>query len=273
MVSGTLPQFSTDLEHGGRWTSLRLGGREWLWHRDDPARDLVSPGDAFVDAGGLEECVPTVRGTPDHGSVWSRAWRSVGDEDVVDSGSFLLRRRISAGLDEVTAMYRLEADPGYRFIWTAHALLDLQVGARIELAAELPVRLYPESASLLEVDWPPGWPSLVDRWPRPFGLAIGELGPDDGTAIGATVLDTPTVDVIDGGQQLRMRVEAEPNVPVSISIWRNLGGFPPGSPYRSVGVEPMLGRVFDLADAGPDDAVTVPASGYVAWTLYLEGSR
>src|SRR5581483_10582739 len=61
VVTATKAPYRTDLEHGGRWTSLRLGGREWLWQRADPARAGVAPGDAFVDAGGLEECVPTVR--------------------------------------------------------------------------------------------------------------------------------------------------------------------------------------------------------------------
>jgi hypothetical protein len=57
--------------------------------------------------------------------------------------------------------------------------------------------------------------------------------------------------------------------PVSIALWRNLGGFPAQHPYRSTGVEPMLGRVFDLAEAGPDDAARVPASGEVRWRLTL----
>ncbi|MCQ8193297.1 hypothetical protein [Streptomyces rugosispiralis] len=51
----------TDPAHGGRWTSLRADGHEWLWRRPAPERERVSPGDAFVDAGGLEECVPTVK--------------------------------------------------------------------------------------------------------------------------------------------------------------------------------------------------------------------
>jgi hypothetical protein len=58
-----------------------------------------------------------------------------------------------------------------------------------------------------------------------------------------------------------------------VAIWRNLGGFPPGAPYRSIGVEPMLGAVFDLAEAsGPQDAVTVSASGEVAWDLMITGT-
>ncbi|MFD5407789.1 hypothetical protein [Streptomyces griseorubiginosus] len=54
--------FTTDPAHDRRWTSLRDGHREWLRHRPDLARQRVAPGDAFVDAGGLEECVLTVRG-------------------------------------------------------------------------------------------------------------------------------------------------------------------------------------------------------------------
>jgi hypothetical protein len=124
----------TDPTHGGRWTSLRSAGREWLWHRPDPARRAVRPGDAFVDAGGLEECIPTVRGVPD---------------------------------------------------------------------------------------------------------------------------------------TLSLSLHTDSEVPVSVALWRNLRGFPTEAPYRSIGVEPMLGAVFDLAEAGPGDAVTVPADGELRWELVL----
>jgi len=59
-------------------------------------------------------------------------------------------------------------------------------------------------------------------------------------------------------------------MPASVALWRNLGGFPAGRPYRSIGVEPMLGSVFDLAEARqPDDAVTVPRAGWVEWELEI----
>ncbi|WP_285687936.1 hypothetical protein [Actinoplanes sp. NBRC 103695] len=48
---------TTDPALGGRWTSLRAAGRDWLWHRPDPARSRGRPGDSFVDAGGVEECL------------------------------------------------------------------------------------------------------------------------------------------------------------------------------------------------------------------------
>jgi hypothetical protein len=272
MVTGTLASVRTDLEHGGRWTSLRLSGREWLWQRADPNRAAVRPGDAFVDAGGLEECVATVRGIPDHGAAWSRPWRRDGIEDIVECGDFVLRRQLRASANTARASYRLQAAPGYRFVWAAHALLDLGVGGQIVLPEGASVRLYPEAAPLLRTEWPSGAPYVAGVWPAPGGLELAQLGPDDGSAVGASVLDVDRVEVLDAGDRLRMRVEAGPEVPVSVAIWRNLGGFPAGAPYRSVGVEPMLGRVFDLETADDEDAVTVPAGGEVEWTLHLDGS-
>ncbi|HEY3630496.1 MAG TPA: hypothetical protein VGL21_06330 [Jatrophihabitantaceae bacterium] len=240
----------TDLACGGRWMSLRLAGREWLWSRSDPDRAGVRPGDAFVDAGGLEECVPTVRGAPDHGTAWSRPWRRVGADEVAECGDFVLRRRLRVSAS-VTASYRLEAAPGFRFVWAAHALLDVSPAARVELPPGAPTRIYPDDG-----------PSYVDdAWPAG---GLDQLGPDDGTAVGAVVVGPSAVRVHDG-ERLELRVHADQ--PTSIALWRNLAGWPVEQPYRSIGVEPMLGAVFDLATAGPGDAATVPANGFVAWEL------
>lgn len=266
------PLVRTDLDLGGRWTSLRVAGREWLWRRNDPARATVSTGDPFIDAGGLEECIPTVRGTPDHGLAWSRRWRRVGDTHTVDCDDFVLARRIELTGDGVIADYQLTARPGYRFLWAAHALLDLHVGAAISVSDGSPVRLYREAAPVVDFQWPASAPSVVGEWPQPGGLPLSVLGPDDGTAVGASILGADKVEVIDGPDRLRMRIDADPGVPVSIGLWRNLGGFPPGDPYRSIGVEPMLGTVFDLADAGPGEAVVVPPDGSVRWRLRITGS-
>jgi hypothetical protein len=289
-----LPHVSVDLGHGGRWTSLCLGGREWLWHRDEPRRAHVTPGDPFADAGGLEECVPTVRGRPDHGSVWSRAWRDVGDGSAeAHCRDFTLRRRIVTSGRGVSARYRLSADPGYRFVWAAHALLDVSADATLRVPGSPSVRLYPEAAAAVASafagrPWPPGAPFVTVAWPGPDGLRLDRLGPDDGTAVGAIVVGCAEVTVRDGGGPgLRMRLNADgvppasaasmgmaaasPALPASVALWRNLGGFPDGRPYRSIGVEPMLGSVFDLAEAKePGDAVTVPAGGSVDWELEIE---
>lgn len=272
MVSGTPAEppppgpalaVTTDLARGGRWASLRAGGREWLWRRDEPRRPLVAPGDAFADAGGLEECVPTVRGAPDHGDAWSRPWRRDGGEEYVDCPDFRLSRRIVAEADTLVADYRLMATSGYRFLWAAHALLDVSPRAALGIRHGAPTRLYPgDGTHWIEGAWPAG---------PVGGPPLDRLGPDDGTAVGAVVC-APEVSVRDGRDTLRLAVEAE-GQPVSIALWRNLGGFPAGAPYRSVGVEPMLGRVFDLAAAGEDDAARVPGSGEARWRLTVKAGR
>ncbi|MFE6489119.1 hypothetical protein ACFVGN_40175 [Streptomyces sp. NPDC057757] len=263
MVSTTrLPvRATTDPDHGGRWTSLTAGGREWLWHRDEPRRRTVRPGDPFADAGGLEECVPTVRGLPDHGDAWSRPWRRAGETDLVECPDFRLTRRIGERGDALVVDYLLAAEPGYRFVWAAHALLDLTPAARIGVTGPAVTRLYPDGGDR----WAAG------DWPRVDGVPLDRLGPDDGSAVGAVVL-TPRVSVYDGADSLHLSVEAE-GQPVAVALWRNLGGFPEGTPYRSVGVEPMLGRVFDRAAAHEDDTAVVPRTGEVAWRLTVTATR
>jgi hypothetical protein len=267
----------TDPAHGGRWTSLRADGREWLWHRHVPERDKAVPGDAFVDAGGLEECLPTVRGRPDHGDAWSRPWTRDGDTDRVHCDSFTLSRTIRATRDGAEADYTLTAEPGFRFLWAAHALLDLSPDATLHMSRGAATRLFPEAAPLLKEPWPAGAPWIEGAWPTPRGPALDRLGPDDGTAVGA-VVDTHLCCVHDGTHRLALSLRVHdqppaghpaPGQPVSIALWRNLGGFPQPDPYRSTGVEPMLGRVFDLADAGPEDAAQVPATGRLRWRLTL----
>lgn len=251
----------TDPALGGRWTSLRAGGREWLWHRTEPRRAAVLPGDGFADAGGIEECLPTVRGVPDHGEAWSRAWQADGDTASVRCPDFRLTRRLrNLPGGAVVADYRLAAAPGYRFVWAAHALLDVSPQGRVVLPEGTPCRLYPDGGSRWEAF---GWPAApCARFDR--------LGPDDGTALGAIAAASGAA-VHDGAGTLRFALDA-PGQPVSVALWRNLGGFPEPAPYRSIGVEPMLGRVFDLAAAGERDAARVPDSGEVRWRLTITGS-
>lgn len=248
---------STDRAHGGRWTSLRAGGREWLWRRAEPRRPLARPGDAFADAGGLEECVPTVRGAPDHGDAWSRPWSRDGDEEWVDCPDFRLARRIRTEADTLVADYRLTAAPSYRFLWAAHALLNASPHATLAIPVGAPTRLYPDDGAR--------W--IAGDWPLVADVPLDRLGPDDGTAVGA-VVTTPQVSLRDGRDTVRLSIEA-PGQPVSVALWRNLGGFPATAPYRSIGVEPMLGRVFDLSAAGEADAARVPASGDARWRLTI----
>ncbi|GAB3810051.1 hypothetical protein [Kribbella italica] len=259
MVSAAV---GVDLTDGGRWNSLRLAGREWLWSGPGLASGPRTGDIAFTDAGGLDECFPTVRGTPDHGGLWNQVWSADGEWDVVRWGEAELRRRMNGGerppgvvdgpTGVVWADYLLTAPAGYRFVWAAHALLDCAVGAVVEVPEGTGCRLYPDDGPWVEGSW---------------SASLGTYGPTDGTAVGA-VLETPSACVRDRGQELTFALSC-PGQPVSTALWRNLGGFPVGAPYRSLGVEPMLGRVFGLDEAGPGDAAVVPAGGELAWRLVV----
>lgn len=264
--------FDVKLEQGGRWTSLTGGGREWLWSRHDPARLTVETGAAFVEAGGVEECLPTVRGTPDHGEVWTRAWRRENRDDVVEGTDFALRRRITRRAGAVVATYHLTAAPGFRFLWAAHAALDLSNEALLEAPSRTPTRVYAEAAPIVGSAWAAGMPAMVGQWPEPLGLPLSRLGGErDGTAINA-VLRCRAVRVKDGPDLLRMRIDVD-NQPVGVGLWRNLGGHPKRAPYRSIAILPMLGTVLDLDEAGPAEAAVVPASGEVTWRLVISAGR
>ncbi|MGW2767928.1 hypothetical protein [Streptomyces sp. NPDC001275] len=264
---------ATDPSHGGRWTSLVGAGREWLWHRPDPSRHTVQPGDVFVDAGGLEECIPTIRGIPDHGDAWSRPWKRAGHAEVVHCPDFVLQRRIRHQPGGLRATYLLSAVPGYRLLWAAHALLAVTPKARLTAPSGTATRVFPEAAELIDEPWPHNTPYLTGEWPTPLGLPLHRLGPDDDTAVGAILTDCPDVTVTDGPDTLRLTLHTEADVPLSVALWRNLRGYPAGAPYRSIGVEPMLGAVFDLAQAGPDDTAVVPASGELRWELEITATR
>ncbi|GAA3618490.1 hypothetical protein [Microlunatus ginsengisoli] len=253
----------TDPDHGGRWTSLRTADREWLWTNPDPAvagaRLGVAPGAPFVDAGGAEECFPTVRGKPDHGDAWTRRWQSAGATDCVRvEGSGTLTRRATPADDALRLDYTIEGTPGTRFLHAVHVLLEVGPRARLEV---------PGTQVAVVLD-----PAPV-RQPWPAG-GLDRLGPDDGTAVCVLLPGCRTATVIDGDHALRLEWDA-PAQPDSCSLllWRNLRGWPSGRPYRSIGVEPMVGRAADLAAAGPDDAARLDVPGRFGWTLRLTALR
>lgn len=270
--------WSVDLDRGGRWTSLSTAdlttpdlstpGREWLWTNPDPAiaaeratvrADLTdNPADdgepAFVDAGGGEECWPTVRGEPDHGAAWSRTWSGHrSDATIAVPGVGSLRRRIT-GTEMLEVAYEITGAPGTGFLHALHLLLDVAPTARLLVPGTPAVRV-------LDSDRPDRrWPDGLDR-----------LGPDDGTAICALLPGTSSATVVDGRHALRLSWQSSDQPEhTSLLLWRNLRGWPAPNPYRSIGIEPMLGRAADQETAAADALARVGLGGRTEWTLRIE---
>lgn len=249
---------SSDPNHGGRWTSLRAGEREWLWTNPDPTiarqRLSVTPAAAFVDAGGVEECFPTVRGQPDHGDAWTRPWSSDGSRmNVVEVPGYGRLSRLITNSNQLRIDYRLSGRPGTEFLHAVHALLDLSPRATLSVPAG-------RAVTVLDVPDP-------DRiWPD----RLQKLGPDDGTAICVLIPDCSQATVTDGDHALHLAWDAPGQSQLcSLLFWRNLRGWPTDRPYRSIGVEPMVGRAADLTTAAPADRARIGPSGVFAWTLTI----
>jgi hypothetical protein len=238
-----------DLAHGGRWTSLRTPEREWLWGNPDPAvaraRATVTPGAEFVDAGGVEECLPTVRGEPDHGAVWSRPWSDGG----VTADGFRLERRMRVD-GPLTVDYTITGPPHAPVVHAVHALLDVSPAARLDAPG---VR----AADLIDQDSVVPWPSGLDR-----------LGPDDGTATAAVLPGCAAVTVVDGTDALELTWRA---ADPALLLWRNLRGWPEDRPYRSVGIEPMIGTAAALDGQGRP--AVLDADGILRWRLRVRAGR
>ncbi|RCK70180.1 hypothetical protein DT076_05750 [Desertihabitans brevis] len=273
-----------DLDHGGRWTSLRTsdhpavlaqperpepvegrsdGMREWLWHRPVVATDRTSvrPGEAFVDAGGVEECFPTVAGRWDHGDVWSRPWQGTPTDASVAALGWQLRRRIEAEPTGLTVRYDLHGEPGHGVLHAMHGLYALSDEARVVVPGGTPLRVQDVSG---DGAWRPG------RWPDD---GLDRCGPADGTARLA-VVDTSSVRLVDGPDVLELSWRLDRGAgPVSLLLWRNLGGWPDGAPYRSIGVEPLLGAATDVDTAEPDQLARPDVDGRLEWSLRIRGYR
>lgn len=252
--------WSVDAEHGGRWTSLRTAHREWLWTNPDPATaagraDLgLATEPPFVDAGGGEECWPTVRGEPDHGAAWSRPWSGPPDDAEVTVPGLGVLRRTVRGTDAVEVGYEIGGPPGLGFLHALHLLLDVGPGARL---------LVPGNPMARSVgDDGPGrpWPDGLDR-----------LGPDDGSAVCVLLTETGSVTVVDGPDALRLswRSLDQPGH-CSLLVWRNLRGWPEQRPYRSIGVEPLLGRAADWRTAADDELARIGPAGRTGWDVTIE---
>lgn len=249
---------------GGRWTSLRdADGHEWLWTRREPRRNEVRRGSAFVDAGGVEECFPTIAGHPDHGDAWSQAWSRTGPTSLrFDGDDASLSRSVTIGKDSVLVDYALDAPGGYPFIWAFHALIRPSQNLRINV---------PEGEGMLT--WPQGYeaPARITSWPHAEPISnFGDLSTDDGTACFALLPDRRTIVVTQQNHWLAFELEVM-DQPACIGLWRNLKGYAwdGSAPYRSVGVEPMIGKHPHASRASSADLARVPDSGRLEWSLRL----
>ena len=195
---------------GGKISSLRLAGREWLWTSDvlswsAPDERLAADDSAsyveLADTGGYDECLPTVGACripdgvpgagglalPDHGELWSQD-ASTARADGADGAptlvtrwhgrrmAYVFARAITIEPDGAVRMrYTIEsrATTPIPFLWSSHPLLPLTPETRLELPVAARVRVWAQHGIDL------GGEGAEHRWPV---LRVRDTGRDGATA-------------------------------------------------------------------------------------------
>jgi hypothetical protein len=256
----------------GSLVSLKTGREFLLQHPDRPYRRArFADSIEHYDISGFDECLPTVAACPypetpfagvpmpDHGEVWSRAWKQEirGEELILEVEGvrlpYRLRRttRLAGPVMELEYEITNTANQPFKYLWSAHPLLTVQPGAQIVL---------PPEVSEVLVDYSAGNRFAIGKtiaWPRArqadgASVALDAItGPRQKTA---DKLFTPRLSQgycgvrFPAGEALFFRFD--PRLVPYVGLWICQGGFPPeGTPEFTLALEPCNGRPDSLATA------------------------
>lgn len=291
---------------GGKIASLVdvKTGREWLWQNPHLEPRPAEFGASYVarhDTGGFDECFPSVGATryptgpwegtpiPDHGEIWSLAWKA----DAYCDGEQLELRLTAHG---VRFPYRFErtlhmvkGESGLKlfysatnltpfpfpFLWSAHPLLAVEPG----MTLVVPTRDMTVYSSVDDrfgrLGTPQAFPRLVDKdelvrdvstMPEPgagFALKLFGKSPQQGF-----------VAVQDPSTRSELRMQFDPTEITHMGLWLNFGGWSgvSGAPsYYNIALEPCIGAQDDLSVAYHHykDTGVLPPNGRRTWQLDL----
>ena len=287
---------------GGKIVSIVVRGhgklagnldRELLHPAIHPYNEATrSSGFQDSDAGGWDECLPSVAGChwkgvdiPDHGDVWRTPWTAVirNDALLAHTQAFSLPLRFSRriALDgptmhlnyAVTNTGTSAAD----FLWSAHPLFQVQEGDRIVLPDDtdtVHVEGSTVSALLRNEPWCP-WPHV--HLAHGGHLDLSTVGPQDGHTshkLFAGPLATGWCGLYRTQLQLGIVMRFDPTHTPFAGLWISQGAWPPGeigAKQYTVALEPTTAPC-DALDraAGHGHAQHLLPQAEFAWPLQFE---
>ncbi len=297
---------------GGRVLSLvdEWTGRDWLVQGEAPAADAAGTAAAWTAADavfsgavafGWDECLPTVSPCPDpadpsgpplrdHGEQWGRPADVLADGAVLATAwdgirqRYRFTRRLRLDGPRVVAEYELVNGGAVDLpvLWSMHALLALEPGARLEVeglasirvshAAGLPLAPVPGRADWPETPGTDGRPVALDVVREPVARTAlkayggwelyGGWDGDGGEGLpGVAAAAQP-----DGARlELSWYAPIAPN----LGLWLDDGGWPaaPEVPRTQHALEPTTSPDDDLASAiAAGRALVLAPAERVAWS-------
>jgi len=261
---------------GGKMTSLRriVSGREFLLQPPERPYRLASYGARFedYDTSGFDESLPTISdceypeeefkgvALPDHGELWSIPWQHEirnGDLWLRASGTrlpYALTKCVRIEHEAVVVSYELESlsDVPFRYLWSAHPLLNIESGCRIILPSDVSELLI-NSSHRNRLGTPGdkcGWPVHGVNGSKIDLSTIGsrsDCGADklftDRLAKGWCALHYPASD-----ESICFRFNS--NIVPHLGIWICQGGWPSGrAGHFTMALEPCTSGYDSLAEA------------------------
>jgi hypothetical protein len=256
-------------ELGAKIISLRnlRSGRQWMWHPDGGLKLFRNHlGDDFSRSPlvGADECLPTIapcsvqgRELPDHGEIWSAAWKvdlKAWEAGVLKTSvalpvsPFEFERTIEVRQEEVRLGYLLRNRSlvEERYLWALHPLLRVQLGDRLRMPVTTRALLNGEA-----------WIDTVDSVIPDTGSSKVFAGPlKEGVA---AVYNEETGD--------HLVMEWNPTENDTLGLWLTRGGW---HGHHHLAVEPTNGAPDRLAAAAKRKRCgIVPAWGSKTWSVSL----
>ena len=288
-------------ELGGKIVQLtdRRSQRAWLFQHPRLSRKL--PGEAELDApdvytrladfGGWDECCPTVaastypwmpyEGAPlaDHGDCWYQVPTIAQSNDWIEycwrlrALPVTLCRRMWLSPDQprldMSYALRSQGDESIALLWSAHPLLAIEAGMRLELPPETRLRIVSDDSALgaigHEFTWP--WAGDVD---------LSRLRPDAGwhAKLFSEPLNPGWVALVaPDGSRLQISWESDTpleELPLRLALWLNYGSWSgdDGAALQNVGLKPCLGMPDALHEAtAAGTAFVLPPGASYQWRL------
>ncbi|MBN1888854.1 MAG: hypothetical protein JW850_12745 [Thermoflexales bacterium] len=285
---------------GGKIAQIvdRRTRRAWLshhprldWHVLDAAElALPEPYGRLGDLGGWDECCPTVgsshypllpyAGLPlvDHGECWLQQPEEQRDGMRIEHTwrgkalPFELRRRIELDCERphLALSYTLRSlsDERLALLWSAHPLVAIEAGMRLELAEGTRMTINSEGSPL-------GSPGTSFEWPLCGTFDLSLITPQAAwyAKMFSEILDPGEVSLLaPSGERLRLSWSSGQRL-LRLGLWLNYNGCSGdgGDPLQVVGLEPCVGATDALEDAVAEGtALVLEPGGQRDWQVWVD---
>ena len=250
----------------------------------------ASSGFQFSDAGGWDECFPSVAACamggiqiPDHGDVWRKLWTADFDGSIlnasVDAFSVPVRFSKHLSLDDAKLQTEYTAEnisqQTTEFLWSAHPLFQVEEGDRILLPGSV-ADVHVEGSTidgLVGLDSRCAWPMAEISGGECIDLS--KVGPPDSTTahkLFAGRLSSGWCGLYRSKLQLGILMQFDPALTPYAGLWISQAQWPAGSARRqyTVALEPTFAPcdALDRASAMGCSMILKPGDSF-SWPLVL----